>query len=451
MLSGIKTWSAATIIVAAAFLAACGSVSPQAATPGAHADPYTIDPPKPYPTPSLPSDLVALTRRAGNGDSIAQCHLGKMYESGRDFLTNYARARELFTRSAAQHDGCGITNLGNLYFNGEGVPQSYATARAYYELAAQVGYPAAYYDLGEIFKYGDNVPVDERVATEWFKKAAVAKYANAYAELGNLYAFGHMSRVHNVGLAVQYYQMALAAHDPDLCSCASQNLAFLYLNVYTGTDSKRYRLVLGLLRRTPHDAWTQYQIAEMYRRGYGVKKDDNVAQSWLKKSADQGYGPAATAYAAYLLGETGKPAHPAAALNYLREAVLADDADGMAELGTLKFNGTFVPRDRQGGIELLTLASAHGSMQALNELANMYYNGIGVPRDHYKAYILFHVEEDLGANWRPSTKLKLEKEFTPQQLSAAQFEIKKLDQSALTALDEQTDMPPAPASTNATL
>ena len=100
---------------------------------------------------------------------------------------------------------------------------------------------------------------------------------------------------------------------------------------------------------------------------------------------------------------------------------------------------------------MLTMASAHGSMHALNELANLYYNGIGVPRDHYKAYILFHVEEDLGANWRSSTKQRLEKEFTQQQLDAAQFEIKKLDQSALTALDEQTEMPPAPASTNATL
>ena len=448
----IRPWPVITIFAAAMLIAACAGTAPQTSAQ-ANVDPYAIDPPRPYPTPSLPSTIVGLTARADTGDSHAQCVLGIDYEEGHRILANYSRARDLFTQSAAQHDGCGITNLGNLYFNGEGVPQSFATARMYYEAAVQVRYAPAYYNLGEVYKYGDGVPVDERIATEWLEKAATAKYTLAYTELGDLYAFGHYGKYHNGSLAVHYYRLAIATHGGDRCGCAlehrnraAQNLAFLYLNIYKGTNSLRYRMVLDLLRRTPNDAWTQDQIAWMYARGYGVKKDSDIASTWYKKSADQGDASAATSYAAYLFGETRRPVQRVAALAYLREAVLGGDANGMNELADVKLNGKYLPRDIKGGIALLTQASASGSLGAIIELANLYYNGVFVPRDRYKAYILFHVAADLGATMGPGLEKTIRKGLTQQQLEAAGFEIKALDQTALRARDQQTDLPAMPPS-----
>ena len=451
----IRTLSATIAVAAFVLIAACATNSPQVSSAPSTVDPYSIDPPKPYPTPSLPANIEALTARASSGDPIAQCRLGSDFENGQGVRANYASARKWLTLSAAKRDGCGVTNLGNLYFAGKGVPQSFSTARAYYEAAAKLGYAAAFYNLGEIYKYGDDVPVDERLATEWLEKAATAKLTLAYTELGDLYAFGHYSKMNNAGLAVQYYRKAIATRDTDTCGCAAEhrqraaeNLAFLYLNVYKGDDQERYRLVLDLLRRNSTDSWSKFQLAQMYQHGLGVKKDVVAAESWYKKSADQGYAPAATKYAAFLFGWGGAPVHAKAGLAYLREAVLGGDEDAMAELATIKFDGVLVPRDQKGAVALLTLVSSRGSVAAISELANLYYSGVGVPRDRYKAYILFHVAVDVGGRWGPGLKQRLEKQLTQAQLQAAQFEIKALDQTALTALDEQTDMPPTMQSTN---
>ncbi|HEY5096118.1 MAG TPA: SEL1-like repeat protein [Candidatus Eremiobacteraceae bacterium] len=390
-----------------------------------------------------------------SGDSVAQCQLGIDYDMGRGVFENYTAAREWFTRSAAQHDGCGITNFGNLYFDGDGVPQDYTVARSYFEAGALAGYSAAFYNLGIIYQNGDDVQVDERAAIEWLSKAAIAKNVLTYSKLGDLYAFGHQFKIHNVGLAVHYYRLAIEARYPDTFCCAADrrigaasNLAFLYLNVYKGNDQLRYHLVLELLRRSPKDEWSQYEIAQMYANGLGVKRNYDIAAAWWKKSADQGYAPAAGQYARFLLTDDGKSADSSTGLRYLHQAVAGGDEDAMTDLASLKFDGLYVPRDRKGAVALYTAASARGSMRALNHLANLYLNGEGVSRSLYQAYILFSVEADLGARWGPGLKQRLERGLTQKQLDAAHFEIKRLDREALTAQDEQTDLPAIPASTN---
>jgi TPR repeat protein len=455
--NALSAWRATLVVAAILLIGGCATNSLETASTSANVDPYSIDPPKPYPTPSLPANIDALTARAATGDPIAECRLGVVYKTGQHVRVSFASAIKWFTRSAAQHDGCGITNLGNMYFQGNGVPQSYSTARAYYEAGARTGYPAAFYDLGEIYKYGDDVPIDERAATEWLEKAATANVTLAYTELGDLYAFGHRFKVHNAGLAVQYYRKAVATHDTDTCGCAEEhrqraadNLAFLYLNVYKGDDRERYRLVLDLLHKSG-DAWSDEQLAEMYQHGLGVKRNHDAAESLYKKSADLGYAPAATKYAAFMFGWGGEPVHAKTGLAYLREAVAGGDADAMGELATIEWNGVLVPRDKSAAIKWLTLAAAHGSLISMNDLANRYYVGAGVPRDRYKAYILFHVEADTGAHWGPGVKQRLEKELTQQQLASAQFEINAMDQSVLTALDEETFAPPTPSSANAVI
>ncbi len=396
---------------------------------------------------------------AAKGDPIAQCRLGRDYDDGILLPKNYILAREWLTRSAAQHDGCGLTDLGNLYFNGDGVTRDYVTARGFYNAGALAGYAPAYYDLGTMYEYGDGVPVDERVAIGWLTKAAEAKYTLAYTELGDLYAFGHQTRIRKAGVGRHYYRMALAApQTADTCGCeaehrerAAQNLAFLYLIVYQSDDRLRYQMVMHLLRTTSSSPWSQYEIGNMYAQGTGVAKNAKTAATWFKMAADDGYAPAATAYATYLLGLGNGASHKAEALSYVREAVEGGDADGVDELAEMNWDGRDVPRDRQGAIELLTLASANGSLGAIIDLASRYFNGIGVPRDRYKAYILFNVAADTGARLAPAFRHDLEKQLTAEQLQTAQFEIKRLDQTVLTALDEQTDLPPVPASARSTL
>jgi uncharacterized protein len=457
-LSGAKTWLVIVGVVVAASFSSCAFQLRQNVESATNVDPYSIDLPKPYPTPSLPADIKALTAVATSGDPVAQCRLGREYENGAGVFANYSLARDWFTRSAAQHDGCGITGLGNLYFNGDGVQRDFATAQGYYEAAALTGYAGAYYNLGTMFEYGDGMPVDERLAIEWLSKAAIAKYALAYDDLGNLYAFGHQFRMHNGGLAVHYYRLALAApRTEDYCGCfqehrddAAQNLAFLLLNVYHGDDRQRYQEVLRLLKSTSKASWSQYEIGQLYVSGIGVTKNIDTAAGWFKKSADQGYAPAASRYAAYLSGVYGRPVHRAEELRYLQMAIEGGDADGMFQLAEMKWGGVEVPPDHTGAIQLLTTAAAGGSLSALIDLANRYEAGVGVPRDRYKAYVLFHVAVDVGGTWGPGLRQRLEGQLTAAQRQSAQFEIKQMDQTVLTAMDEQTDLPPIPSSAKTT-
>ena len=142
------------------------------------------------------------------------------------------------------------------------------------------------------------------------------------------------------------------------------------------------------------------------------------------------------------------PANSTVGLRYLHQAILGGDEDALYELGVLKFDGKYMPRDRKAAVVLFTEASAHGSQLALDQLANMYFSGVGVHRSLYKAYILFSVQAATGSVWAPGVKQRLERGLSTKQLESAQFEIKSLTQSVLTAKDEESDLPPVPPSSN---
>jgi TPR repeat protein len=450
-----KPWKIIVGVIIVASIASCNFLQPQLPKTATNVDPFSIDLPKPYPTPSLPSDIKALTAMAASGDPVAQCMLGRDYEHGTGVFPNSSLARKWLTRSAAQHDGCGINGIGNLFFRGYGVPQDLGMAQGYYEAAALTGYAGAYYNLGMMYKNGEGVPVDERIAIEWLTKAAIGNYAAAYDDLANIYAFGHQFRTHNVGLAVHYYRLALTAPGTTAsCKCAredaAQNLAFLYLNVYHGDDRWRYQEVLHLLKSTSNSSWSKYQIGQLYVSGVGVTKNIDTAALWFKKSADQGYAPAASRYAAYLSGFSGRPVRRAEELRYLELAIVGGDPDGMYQLAEMKWRGLEVPVDHSGAIQLMTAAAAGGSLIAIVDLANRYFAGVGVPRDRYKAYVLFHVAVDVGGTWGPGLRQRLDRQLTDAQRQSAQFEIKRMDQTVLTAMDEQTDLPPIPSSSKTT-
>jgi TPR repeat protein len=460
MQSQVRARSASALFIAAALLISCGSHTLGTATnlDPRLTDPRLIDPPIPYPTPSLPSDTRALASLAVVGISLAQCRLGRDFDEGKGEPRNSTLAREWLTRSAMQNDGCGLNNLGNMYHYGDGVSVDYALARKYWEAAALTGYASAYYNLGTMYEYGQGTPVDEQMAIDWLTKAGIANYGPAFDDLGNLYAFGHQVKIHDVSSAVRYFRMAVQAHyDPDVCDCAAENradaaenLAYLYLIVYHGDDRLRYNMILQLLRSTSTRSWSQYEIGEVYLRGAGVKKNLDTAAAWFKKSADQGYAPAASIYASYLFGVDGRPAHPKEALAYLREAIDGGDESAMYELAVMTWTGHDVPRDKTRALELMTLAASNGSMPAIIDLASRYYKGDGVLPDRYKAYILFNVAVDIGGTWGPGLRQKLERQLTKDQIRSARFEIKRLDQSVLTAMDEQTDLPPIPSSIKST-
>lgn len=85
------------------------------------------------------SDLDAQTKKARNGDPIAQFDLGMMYDNGDGVPKDAARAVEWWLKAAAQGYADAQHNLGLAYSTGEGVTRDRVRAYAWFNLAAAQG------------------------------------------------------------------------------------------------------------------------------------------------------------------------------------------------------------------------------------------------------------------------------------------------------------------------
>ena len=96
------------------------------------------------------------------------------------------------------------------------------------------------------------------------------------------------------------------------------------------------------------DAEAQYNLGFMYRRGEGVKQDDEKAAYWYRRAADQG------------------------------------DAEGQYILGVMYEHGSGVAQDYHQAISWYLKATEQQYASAQYSLAVMYYNGRGVAKDMSK-------------------------------------------------------------------
>ena len=89
----------------------------------------------------------------------------------------------------------------------------------------------------------------------------------------------------------------------------------------------------------------QMALASLYERGLGGERDSVQAAEWLRKAADQSYGPAEFA------------------------------------LGMSFLTGRGVPKDPQQGAKLIQKAANHGVPQAKFNMGVLFEHGEGVPKD----------------------------------------------------------------------
>ena len=93
-------------------------------------------------------------KAAEQGDVIAQCNLGFMYQNGTGIEQSYEKAVEWYLKAAEQGFACAQCNLGCMYENGRGVEQSFEKAREWYEKAAEQEYEDAIKALDRLNLFG---------------------------------------------------------------------------------------------------------------------------------------------------------------------------------------------------------------------------------------------------------------------------------------------------------
>jgi hypothetical protein len=113
------------------------------------------------------------------------------------------------------------------------------------------------------------------------------------------------------------------------------------------------------------DAEAQTALAERYRTGEGVPKNDAEAAKWYRKAAEQGV------------------------------------PEAQANLGRMQANGQGVPRNYGEAVEWYQKAADQGNAKAQNGLGVMYHNGFGVERDDAEAMKWFRKAAKQGYYGKP--------------------------------------------------
>ena len=164
----------------------------------------------------------------------------------------FARAVSLFRRAAGTGDANGMYNLGMCYARGIGEKRDDSSAFLCFRSASEKGHPAAMNSFGWFLREGRVGAPDPEFAAQWFAKAA---------ELGDPTGIFNLALAHMRGDGVPK-DSAKAA---ELTKRAAEE---------------------GLPEAM--DAWG----VTLMRGENGVKKDQDAAIGWFRKSAAEGYPPA---------------------------------------------------------------------------------------------------------------------------------------------------------------
>ena len=153
-------------------------------------------------------------------------------------------------------------------------------------------------------------------------------------------------------------------------------LAYQYKQYPTALSEFTYMVEEG-------DPAAAYYLGKMYQEGLGVSKNLPRARS-LFQAADSGYYFPATAELGKMLltGDGSIPAEPERAIELLKKAAHAGEADAAFELGAAYASGTGVEQNANYAYGYYLRSALKGDMKGQYALSKMYMEGRGVPQDY---------------------------------------------------------------------
>lgn len=293
-------------ILAALVLMLGGS---QAAWAQDYADGRVPVPPRPIPGIALsePESVGPLTRSVGPAPNAPAAHMALP-------LAPFSNTREAIR--AWMRDSTAGNQVG--------------AVRAL-EYAASQGHLTAQFKLGRMYAAGDGVPANDLKAFEYFSKIADE---NADAIPGT--ADGRLVSGAFVALG-GYFMDGIKGSYVEVNADRAFDM-FHYAASYFG------------------DPDGQYNLARLYMRGLGAKRDSRQAARWMKLAAEKGHAPARAVFGDMLIrGGEGVPRAPALGLMWL--SLARDGADAAREAWIIeRYEAAFAaasPPDRSAALALV--------------------------------------------------------------------------------------------------
>jgi len=133
------------------------------------------------------------------------------------------------------------------------------------------------------------------------------------------------------------------------------------------------------------DPDAQRLLGSVYERGYGVTADPELAASWFKRSADQGFPPGLHAYAWCLSHGMGVERNDAEAVRLYRQAAEQGYIYAQNNLAVAYDRGEGIEKNAEEAFRWFRRAAEGGDSLAQLNLGRMYEAGRGTPQDMAQA------------------------------------------------------------------
>ena len=137
---------------------------------------------------------------------------------------------------------------------------------------------AALFQVGKCYETGDGVGKDEAEAVKWYRMAAEEGHVQAAFELSKCYTFGFGVRKNRVTSSKWLRKAAEGGH-----VSAMMLLAHRYKwDTGSGVEYNPREVVKWFRRAAENgDARAMFELGECYEKGFGVKKEPDIAYRWF--------------------------------------------------------------------------------------------------------------------------------------------------------------------------
>ncbi len=328
--------------------------------------------------------------------------------------------------------------LAEAYIVGDGVEKNEVKAFKLFDKAAKMNYRDAMLRLGDAYKYGIGVKRSPIKSYRFYRQAASIGSRDSMIALVENYKCGvgkpPNKRYYNVWKQRAIHEGTGKILYPEVVRLAQSKKA----------EDKQAAFLLLKRRAGQNDREAQVMLSHFYRNAIGTKKNDKLADTWLKEAVvvgegqDKGFSAMGEAH----MDETMFGVKPQKAAEYFERAIAIGSKDAGYELGKLYDEGAkgfakdidkaaaaygeAVRRGndnamrkladiykRQGkvqeGVQLLERSAAMHNMDAILELVNHY---MALPKDNpddFKQALFWHKKARDHYPCTPHTRAKLDR------------------------------------------
>lgn len=337
----------------------------------------------------------------------AQFAMGYFLTNGLGFPKDERQGFEYYLKAANQGNPAAQASVGDEYLLGGLVKKDEKEALRWYQLSAKQDFATAVNNIGTFYLNGQGgLPKDSQKAMEWHVRAAFLNSPMAQNTVGINYAEGYGVEK-NLPEAFAWMWIAASGDDPN----AQENILHLAKEITYEQflqAQKRIQKIVALQKEGKQeppigprpsvnddqagqklaeefqtqlskaqkgDVQAQYQVAQAYALGKGVKQSFKEAFPWCQKAAESGLAEAQFSLAqTYRIGDDFVQPNLPEAVRWYKKAAEQKNIESLYALGIIYDSGDGVEKDEAKSLAYNREAADLGHAQAQHNLAVYYFS-----------------------------------------------------------------------------